>query len=143
MTSTSGDCRQRLVLALCLALPLASPLAQASELLDEPTEKLLVDAVVAAERLDLYNGRCRKDRSGRRSQNLNKELVSRFRMTVLDVLDDLTPERSYRGARKRIETGLLADLKAAGGCAGAKAGGMREALQTRYGDLMDEIDALP
>ena len=46
-----------------------------------------MNAVEAAVEFDLYNARCRSDGSGRRTDNLNKELASKFRMTVLDVQD--------------------------------------------------------
>jgi hypothetical protein len=115
----------------------------ARPILDEDTERLLVDAVVAAAELDLYHSRCRWDVSGRRTDNLNKELVSRFRMTVLEVEDDLFPERSYRRARERLQRNFLDRLKDAGGCKGAKQSGMPQALRERYDALMAEIEALP
>jgi len=72
--------RQAGVLA---ALVLASGLASAQPLLDENTQRLLVEAVSAAADFDLYNARCRSDQSGRRTDNLNKILARKFRMTVL------------------------------------------------------------
>jgi hypothetical protein len=115
----------------------------AQPLLDEETEQLLVQAVEAAAELDLYNARCRSDRSHRRTDNLNKELASRFRMTVLEVEDDLFPERSYRKAKERLQRDFLAKLKQAGGCKEAKKAGMPGKLRERYDGLMSEIDALP
>jgi hypothetical protein len=115
----------------------------AQPLLDEETEQLLVQAVEAAAELDLYNARCRSDRSHRRTDNLNKELASRFRMTVLEVEDDLFPERSYRKAKERLQRDFLAKLKQAGGCKEAKKAGMPGKLRERYDGLMGEIDALP
>lgn len=135
--------RTRLVLLVVLfVLPSASPLA-AQPFLDEETERLLVAAVEAAAELDLYSARCRSDISGRRTDNLNKELASKFRMTVLEVEDDLFPERSYRRARERLQRDFLETLKQAGGCKEAKKAGMASRLRTRYVDLMTEIDRLP
>ena len=135
--------RTRLVLLIVLfVLPSASPLA-AKPFLDEETERLLVAAVEAAAELDLYSARCRSDVSGRRTDNLNKELASKFRMTVLEVEDDLFPERSYRRARERLQQDFLETLKQAGGCKEAKKAGMQSRLRTRYDDLMAEIDRLP
>jgi hypothetical protein len=111
--------------------------------LDEDTQRLLVDAVEAASELDLYNARCRRDVSGRRTDNLNKELASKFRMTVLDVEDDLFPERSYRRAQERLERDFLSMLKQAGGCKEAKQAGIPGQLRGRYDALMEEIDRLP
>ena len=129
--------------ALLLGAWLASPPASAIELLDEQTKALLVDAVEAAYELDLYNNRCRDDRSGRRTDNLNKELVSRFRMTVLDVEDDLFPEGYYRDAEARMEQDFLNTLRDMGGCAGAKEARLRDSLRERYDAAMDEIGRLP
>lgn len=126
-----------------LLLSAAAPALVAQALLDEQTEHLLVEAVEAASELDLYNARCRSDGSGRRTDNLNKELASKFRMTVLDVEDDLFPERSYRRAKERLQLNFLEKLKQAGGCKEAKKAGMPNELSERYNKLMDEIDALP
>lgn len=127
--------------ALLLSASATGPAAQT--LLDEQTERLLVEAVEAATELDLYNARCRSDGSGRRTDNLNKELASKFRMTVLNVEDDLFPERSYRRAKERLQLDFLEKLKQAGGCKEAKKAGMPNALRERYDRLMQEIDALP
>jgi len=118
-------------------------LTTAQSFIDEQTEQLLVDAVEAAAEFDLYNARCRSDGSGRRTDNLNKELAGKFRMTVLDVEDDLFPERSYRRAKERLQREFLETLKQAGGCKEAKKAGMPAKLRERYNNLMQEIDALP
>ena len=125
------------------ALVLASGLALAQPLLDENTQRLLVEAVSAAADFDLYNARCRSDQSGRRTDNLNKTLASKFRMTVLEVQDDLFPEGSYRRAQTRLQEDFLARLKEAGGCAGAKEAGMPAALGERYDTLIRQIERLP
>ncbi len=117
--------------------------ATGAEQLDEQTEQLLVNAVEAAFEIDLFNARCRSDLSGRRSENLSKELVSRFRMTLLDVQDDLFPEGYYRDAQARMERDFLARLRDMGGCAGAKEQRLRDALGERYETLMNEISRLP
>jgi hypothetical protein len=133
-----------LIRPLCIAGILTIGWAAAAlELLDEQTEQLLVEAVEAAYELDLYNNRCRGDRSGRRLENLNKELVSRFRMTALDVQDDLFPERYYRDAQGRMERDFLERLRAMGGCAGAKEKRLRDELRERYESAMAEIAELP
>ncbi len=130
---------------LGLVLSCAAPASSAidEELLTEADRALLVEAVEAAFELDLYNARCRNDQSGRRTENLNKELVSRFRMTVLDVLDDLFPEGYYRAARERMREEFLTQLRDLGGCAGAKAAGLRVSLGTRYDTAMDAVAARP
>ncbi|MEA3278534.1 MAG: hypothetical protein U9Q81_25195 [Pseudomonadota bacterium] len=129
-------------IALLILAALARPLP-AQPLLDEDTERLVVEAVEAAVELDLYNARCRSDVSGRRSDNLNKELISKFRLTVLKVEDDYFPDGSYRKAQERMQREFLAKLKQAGGCKGAKTAGMPETLRERYRSLLDEVDALP
>ena len=93
--------------------------------------------------MDLYNARCRSDQSGRRTDNLNKLLASKFRLTVLKVQDDLFPEKSYRRAQTRLQEEFLARLKAAGGCPGAKEAGLPAQLGDRYQALMREIERLP
>jgi hypothetical protein len=131
------------VLRATLLFAAATLSVRAQPMLDEETQQLLVDAVEAAAELDLYNSRCRRDVSGRRTDNLNKELVSKFRMTVLEVEDDLFPERSYRRAKERLQQDFLSTLKQAGGCKEAKKAGMPEQLRARYDELMSEIDRLP
>ena len=117
--------------------------ARAQGLLDEETTQLLVGAVEAAAELDLYNARCRSDQSGRRTENLNKALAGRFRITVIGVQDRYFPERSYRKSQERIQNAFLERLKAAGGCAEAKTSGLREALEARHRDTLGAIEALP
>ena len=133
--------RSALFAAFVFTVIAPPPVAQT--LLDEATEQLLVDAVSAAAELDLYHARCRSDVSGRRTDNLNKELVSKFQMTVLEVEDDLFPERSYRRAKERLQREFLVRLKQAGGCKEAKRAGMPAQLRERYDRLMSEVDALP
>jgi hypothetical protein len=116
---------------------------QAQGLLDEETTRLLVDAVEAAAELDLYNARCRSDQAGRRTENLNKALAGRFRITVIGVQDRYFPEHSYRRAQERIQNAFLERLKAAGGCPEAKTGGLRDALEARHRETLGAIEALP
>jgi len=117
--------------------------ARAQGLLDEETVQLLVNAVEAAAELDLYNARCRSDQSGRRTENLNKSLAGRFHLTVIGIEDRYFPERSYRAVQERIQTRFIERLKAAGGCPGAKASGLRDQLEARYRETLGAIDALP
>jgi hypothetical protein len=133
--------RRRLATAvLALALPC---LTAADPVLDADTKKLLVDAVEAATEGDIYNTRCRSDESGRYRDNLNKELVTNFRMTVLEVEDNLFPEGSYSRAQERMRRDFLEKLKRIGGCEKANKAGMREQLRQRYNKLMRQIDAVP
>lgn len=117
--------------------------ASAQSSLDEQTVRLLVEAVTAATEVDLYHARCRSDQSGRRTDNLNKLLASKFRLTVLRVQDDLFPEKSYRRAQARLQEEFLTRLKDAGGCPGAKEAGMPAQLGDRYQALIREIERLP
>jgi len=126
-----------------LFLAVSTPLLSARSLLDAETKELLVAAVEAATELDLYNARCRHDRSGRHVDNLNKELVNKLRMTVLQVEDELFPDRSYRRVQERLQRESLARLKQAGGCEGAKKAGMPDRLRVRYDELMEEIERSP
>lgn len=141
MGRTQGPLLGNLVRTLLLAaLAARMCVPAAASFLDEETEQLLVEAVVVAAERDLYNARCRGDPAARYENNLNKALVSKFRITVLQVEDDLFPERSYARARERIERDFLTKLKAAGGCGEAKKAGMQEALRERYDALMRRID---
>lgn len=131
--------KMRRIAAVLAALLMCSGLARGAELLDEQTEQLLINAVEAAFELDLFNRRCRSDQSGRGTENLNKELVSRFRMTVLDVQDDLFPEGYYRDAQARMQRDFLARLREMGDCAGAKEARLRDVLGARYDAAMAEL----
>jgi hypothetical protein len=145
--STEGSSRlsalRRAASAALIAGALVSHLALAQGLLDEETTRLLVEAVEAAADLDLYNARCRSDQSGRRTENLNKALAARFRITVIGVQDRYFPERSYRKAQERVQNAFLERLKAAGGCAEARGGGLRDALEARHRETLGAIEALP
>jgi hypothetical protein len=134
---------RRAASAALLAAALAGHAVLAQGLLDEETTRLLVEAVEAAAELDLYNARCRSDQSGRRTENLNKALAGRFRITVIGVQDGYFPERSYRKAQERVQNAFLERLKAAGGCAEARAGGLRDALEARHRETLGAIEALP
>ncbi len=111
--------------------------------LDAPTEQLLVEAVEAAYALDLYHARCRSDGSNRRTENLNKLLASRLRMTVLRVQDDLFPERNYRRVQERLQIEFQEMLRAGGGCAGVKDSELPAELRLRYDEKMRAIESLP
>lgn len=132
----------RAAVAAALLLLGAAP-AGAGDNLDQATRERILEAVEAAYELDFYNNRCRSDRSGRRTENLNKELASRFRMTVIDALDDLTPEGYYRDAKARMERELLDLLREMGGCAGAKAAELRDDLRERYETAMEWVRRYP
>ena len=134
---------RRSALPTALLLCLLTGPASAQGLIDEHTERLLVEAVTAAVELDLYNARCRSEASGRRTENLNKTLASRFRLTVIRVQDDMFPERSYRRVQERLQQDFLDRLREVGGCREAKQAGMQEELNDRYQRLMQEIRALP
>ena len=141
--NTQGSIRPR---ALCCAALLVGALGGpvlAQGLLDEATVQTLVQAVEAAVEIDLYNARCRSDQSGRRTENLNKLLAGRFRITVIGVQDKFFPEHSYRKAQERIQNDFLERLKAAGGCSEARAGGLREALEARQQETQGAVEALP
>lgn len=130
-------------LALALALVLTGAPAHSAVPLDPETEQLLVEAVEAAAALDFYNARCRSDRSGRHLDNLNKELVSKLRLTVITVQDDLFPEGSYRAAQARMQEDFINALREAGGCKAAKDGGLRERLQADYRQKLEAVEDLP
>lgn len=130
-------------IALCILIAAAGPVGAAGLVLDEQIRQQLVNAVEAAYELDLYNNRCRSDQSGRRTENLNKELVSRYRMTVIDVKDDLFPEGYYRDAEARMNRDFVERLRALGGCAGAKQARLPNELAERYDQAMAEIAAGP
>ncbi len=131
------------VLALLVVLTSSTAGAVDKSLFTEADQALLVDAVEAAFELDLYNARCRSDQSGRRTENLNKALVSRYRMTVLDVLDDFFPEGYYRTARERMSDEFLSRLRDMGGCAGAKEANLRVELGARYDAAMQALSGRP
>ena len=110
---------------------------------DPDTAPLLVEAVTAASDLDLYNARCRSDVAGRATDNLNKAMVGKLRITVLSVLDDLFPERSYRRAQQRLEADFLSRLRDLGGCQAVKESALPQELRDSYQEKLDAIRALP
>lgn len=111
--------------------------------LDEPTQQLLVEAVEAAYALDFYHARCRSDGSNRRTENLNKLLASRLRITVLQVQDDLFPEGNYRRVQERLQAEFQEMLRDGGGCAGVKDSDLPAELRLRYDEKIRAIELLP
>lgn len=139
--SRAATLLHRALLVLALALPVRP--VPAGPYFDPETERLLVEAVTAAIELDLFHTHCRSDRSNRRTENLNKLIASKYRITVIGVLDDLFPERSYRRAQERLQGDLAERLRVAGGCRGAREAGIADALAERYQTLYATIETLP
>lgn len=145
----SGPQRPRLlvvlvVLAALTATPGAVPRTHAATpALPPETQSVLVEAVTAAAALDFYNARCRADDSGRHSDNLNKQLVGKLRLTIVTVEDAFFPEKNYRTAQQRLVEDAAERLRQAGGCKGAKETGLPETLNTRYRKAVEAIEALP
>ncbi|WP_295456635.1 hypothetical protein [uncultured Thiodictyon sp.] len=133
--------RRLLILTLALVLPPGGTAAAATPALPPQTQQVLVDAVEAAAALDFYNARCRSDDSGRHSNNLNKQLVNKLRLTIVTVQDEMFPERSYRAVQKRLLEQSAAML--AEGCKPAKEAGLPEQLSERYRKGVAAIEALP
>lgn len=130
--------------SLLVALALtATQTSWAAPAIDPETSRILIEAVTAAAEIDLYHARCRGDISGRRTDNLNGLLVSKLRITVLTVKDDLFPEHSYRASEQRLERDFLATLRMADGCQGAKASGLPSQLSDRYEKALGAIQRLP
>jgi hypothetical protein len=126
-----------LCLVLCLKVS-AAPLPP-----DPETAAILVSAVETASALDFYNARCRSDGSGRHTDNLNKELVGKLRLTVISVQDDFFPERSYRRAQQRLQEQFAETLRQAGGCKGAKDSDLPDRLRASFQGSLEAIEALP
>lgn len=117
----------------------SAPNTSAAPLRDPQMAPLLVNLVTTAMELDLYNSRCRKDGAGRYSDNLNKTLVSRYRITILDVQDRYFPEHDYRAAQARLEQDFFNQLQALGGCAATKQQGFFEQLRERFDQALAEL----
>jgi len=132
-----------LAAAIGLGMLTLVPAAIAAPPIDEDQAQLLVEAVESATALDLYNARCRSDSSGRFTDNLNKALVGRLRITVITIQDDLFPERGFRQAQRRMQEQFVETLREAGGCKGAKESGLPDQMRSRHRDLLEAIEALP
>ncbi len=145
----SGATRPRHALAaaglalMALVHQASGPVALAALPLDAEQGRILVEAVESAAALDLYNARCRSDNSGRFTDNLNKALVGRLRITIMTIQDDLFPDRGYRQAQRRMQEEFLETLGQAGGCKGAKESGLPERMQARHRELIEAIEAFP
>ena len=129
--------------AIGLGLLTLVPAVISAPPIDEDQAQLLVQAVESATALDLYNARCRSDNSGRFTDNLNKALVGRLRITVITIQDDLFPERGFRQAQRRMQEQFVETLREAGGCKGAKESGLPEQMRSRHRDLLEAIETLP
>jgi len=144
---TDPHCGARSVRALAAVLGLGlvalTLSTAAAPPMDEEQARILVEAVESATALDLYNARCRSDNSGRYTDNLNKALAGRLRITVMTIQDDLFPERGFRQSQRRMQEEFVETLRQAGGCKGAKESGLAEKMQSRHREILEEIEALP
>ena len=132
------------LLAALAAAPGVIPMAPAATPdLSPETRSVVVEAVTAAATLDFYNARCRSDDSGRHSDNLNKQLVGKLRLTIVTAEDEFFPDKGYRTVQKRLIEDAAEGLRQAGGCKGAKESGLSETLNTRYRKAVEAIEALP
>ncbi len=143
--SASSASHQLFLGMVCLLAGLAATpdATEALDGLDATTQTLLVEAVEAASALDLLYSRCRGDLSERRTENLNKLVATKFRLTVLTVKDELFPEQDYRRAQQRLEQDFATLLQDVGGCQGAKTSGLPETLRVRYDAALNAIRSLP
>lgn len=109
---------------------------------DNETGKILAELVRASLEYDYFNARCRGNRASTNTEESNRLLLFKYRLTVNQVIYAFMG-RDDRAERAAIEQELLQKLSLKGGCSKAKKGGMLQELDMHYRQLFDQVTDLP
>jgi len=114
----------------------------ASPLVSEATGELLANLVRTSLEYDLYNTRCRGNAASTKTDDSNRLLISKYKLTVNQVIN-LYIGKDYRAQRDGIEQAFLQKIGQMGGCKMAKKKGLLEDLDRRYRQLFEQISNMP
>jgi hypothetical protein len=101
----------------------------ANPLVSEATGELLANLVRTSLEYDLYNTRCRGNAASTKTDDSNRLLISKYKLTVNQVINQYIGT-DFRAERAAIEQAFLQKIGQMGGCNMAKKKGLLEALNT-------------
>jgi hypothetical protein len=129
-----------IVLACVLAISLSA--FATNPLVSEETGKLLAELVRTSLEYDLYNARCRGNAASTKTDDSNRLLLSKYKLTVTQVINLYIGEDD-RAERAAMQQDFLRKIGQMGGCKMAKKKGLREELDQSYRQLFEQISNLP
>ena len=103
---------------------------------------MLADLVRTSLEYDLYNARCRGNAASTKTDNSNRLLISRYKLTVSQIIN-LYIGKEERAERASIEQEFIQKISQMGGCKMAKKKGLLEELDQKYRQLFEQISNLP
>ena len=129
-------------IALVFTLAISLSAYSANPLISGDTGRLLADLVRTSLEYDLYNARCRGNAASTKTDDSNRLLISKYKLTVDQVIN-LYIGKDERAEKATIEQDFVQRIGQMGGCSMAKKKGLREALDQRYRQLIEQISNLP
>ena len=114
----------------------------AKPLLSDETASLLVELVRASLEYDLYNARCRGNAASTKTEDSNRLLIFKYRLTVNQVINYYIGQDD-RAEKAAIEQTFLQKLSSMGGCALAKKSGLPKQLDKNYRQLFEQVSNQP
>ncbi|MGD8588462.1 MAG: hypothetical protein PVG22_06475 [Chromatiales bacterium] len=129
-----------ITLACLLAISLSA--FSANPLVSDETGKLLADLVRISLEYDIYNARCRGNAASTKTDDSNRLLISKYKLTVNQVIN-LYLGKDERAERATIEQGFIQKISRLGGCKMAKKNGLQQELDQNYRQLFEQISNLP
>lgn len=129
-------------IALVLMFAISLSAFSANPLISEETGRMLADLVRTSLEYDLYNARCRGNAASTKTDNSNRLLISRYKLTVSQIIN-LYIGKEERAERASIEQEFIQKISQMGGCKMAKKKGLLEELDQKYRQLFEQISNLP
>ena len=114
----------------------------ANPLISDETGKLLADLVRTSLEYDLYNARCRGNAASTKTDDSNRLLISKYKLTVNQIINFYIG-KDERAERAAVEQDFLQKISQMGGCKPAKEKGLLDALDQNYRQLIERISNLP
>lgn len=131
---------RRIALA-CMLVTCQGALA-AKPLISEETGSLLAELVRASLEYDFYNARCRGNAASTKTEDSNRLLLFKYRLTVNQVINHYIGQDD-RAEKAAIEQAFLQKLSQMGGCSKAKKQGLPKELDQNYRQLFEQISNQP
>ena len=129
-------------IALACMLTASLSVFSANPLISDETGRLLADLVRTSLEYDLYNARCRGNAASMKTDDSNRLLISKYKITVTQVIN-IYIGKDDRAERAAVEQDFMQKISQMGGCEMAKKKGLLKELDKNYRELFDRISNLP
>lgn len=130
----------KLLLYCCLVSSHA--VSAAGPALPDASGKLLAELVRASLAYDVYNARCRGNTASTKTNDSNRLLLRKYRLTVNQVIN-LYLGTDDRQVKTDIQNQVLEKIADLGGCRSAKQQGLLKTLDLNYRQLLEQVADLP